>query len=396
METSELFIPLFKQSAVEERLAQFAKKAKKYGFQAPVIEYGDRYFDRVFINPHQSVMVEFIRAKLHFERIAAPGGWYFGALVEKTEAANLISGPATSQFAHLRTGELQCDHCKTVRNRKKHYALLNSNGAKMVLGSSCVRDYFGHEPFAAIWSMQFLNWLHDPEELRDYSPTDEFIAVELKYVAALTITFIRRIGFISAQQGKEDFRSCPTWQEVTHQLFGKRIKPEDKVEPTDEERQLSQKVITRWEAIAKLIESDLEAANEWDYKKFLFVRNGWITPQARQMAIVVGMIAREYKQMAEETERQASGEPEFFGTSGKREEFQLTITRIQIVSGGFYGDKEMIAGVLSGTPHRFVWWNSGEFGKFTEGEITVKATIKEHARSDRYGKQTVLSRVTLI
>ncbi len=30
----------------------------------------------------------------------------------------------------------------------------------------------------------------------------------------------------------------------------------------------------------------------------------------------------------------------------------------------FYGDKEMIAGVLEGTPHRFVWWNAGSLKSF--------------------------------
>ena len=76
----------------------------------------------------------------------------------------------------------------------------------------------------------------------------------------------------------------------------------------------------------------------------------------------------------------------------KREEFELNITQIQFFSS-FYGDKEMIAGVLNGTPHRFVWWNSSKPEQFQEGVVRVVATVKEHSTHEQYGKQTVLTHV---
>lgn len=391
IETATIAVPLHKQSTAEEKLKQFTKRAKKYGFTAPHAEWGDTFFDRFVINEYEAIRIEFIWLTLTFEPIVAPGGWQFAAMIEKTEAGNLISGTLSDRLGHLRTADLCCGHCHTVRNRKKHYVLINESSNDLILGSACVRDYFGLDPAGAIESMHILSWMRDPDDFQD-APPEEFYAAELKHVAALTVAFVRRIGFVSAQ---DDPMKPRTWGEVNHQLFARRLKEKERVTPTEEEKAIAKQILDRWEVVAKAVEDNLEKANEWDYRKYLFVRNGYVTPQPKQMAVVVGMIAREYKQIGIETERAIAGESQFFGTPKTRSTFELRVTRIQTIES-IYGDTEMVCGVLNGTPNRFVWWNSGKAGQISEGIVQVKATVKEHSDSEQYGRQTILNRVALV
>lgn len=396
LHTTTIAVPLHKQATVESKLNEFAKKAKKYGFVSPQAEWGDTFFDRIAIDRFETVKIEFIKLTLKFEPIVAPGGWNFVAMVEKTEAGNLISGSLSDQLKHLRTSELSCGHCRQERNRKKYYVLVNESGQKLILGSTCVKDYFGLDPAGAIESMYILNWMRQPEGLDDDLPSADYYAVELEQVAALTVAFVRRIGFVSAQEARESELTTPTWREVNSQLmFLRGIQKQEQVIPTDDEKAISKQILDRWETTAESIENRLEQADEWDYRKYLFVRNGYVTPLPEQMAVAIGVIAREYKQIGIEAERAIAGQSAFFGMPQQREQFELLVTRIQTSKDG-YGTTEMISGVLNGTPNRFVWWNSGRAGQLNEGVIRVKATVKEHSETDEYGRQTILNRVSLV
>jgi hypothetical protein len=393
--------PLWKKGSVEEKVAYFQKRSKKLGISEPVVEWlGTTWFyDLYSPNGARIGSVEMGELTISYEPIKAAGGWQFAALIEKTEAGNLLSGPLSGQLGHYREHRaFTCDHCNTARNRKKHYVLTNQEGQTKMVGSNCIKDFLGHDPAGAIESMHILDWIENPaEDDWDSAPGGDWLAADFLEVAAMTMAFVRRIGFKSAKQCTD--WEMPTWMQVSDQLFrGHKMKSEDRVVPNEQELELANQALARWLTVSESIRGNLANADEWDYRRHLFAVNRLITPQPRQMAIAVGMLANEYKAIAREKE--APGVSEFFGAVNQRDTFDLKVLSVRIIQGEF-GDTQMISGVQvinhDATSNKWVWFNKGQRLEVCEGvHIKAKATVTKHNEDPRWGKQTQLSRLKLL
>ncbi|WP_017302538.1 hypothetical protein [Nodosilinea nodulosa] len=395
METTTIHYPLWKKAAIEEKLDFFAKKAKRYKLQPPqIIWLKETFFEKLYnANGSHIATVEMGTAELTYEPIKAPDGWRFAALIERTEAGNLLSGPLSDRLGYLREQQyFKCEHCYTARNRKQYFVLLDNKDRSKMVGSSCLKDFLGHDPAEALLNMQILQWLKEPDEEGDWgeAPGATWLAADFLKVAALTMAFVRRFGFRAARQCSE--LETPTYILINDQLFNHRLADEDKIQPTPEEEGFAEIILQRWLDVSERIRGDLAHADEWEYRKHLFAVNRLITPQPRQMAVAVGMLAREYKAIANERAGD-NQESNFIGVPNEKIDIDVVITHISVEPNGMYGPYEIIKGVQAGTGNKWVWFNKGKMQQFIEGPCRIRATVKAHADDTRWGKQTTLIRV---
>jgi hypothetical protein len=82
----------------------------------------------------------------------AYNGWQFVAAVEWLEGKPFVSmlpGYDGDQIDRDALTHGHCDHCNTTRNRSKVYIVESADG-RMQVGSSCVKDFIGHDVSAVL------------------------------------------------------------------------------------------------------------------------------------------------------------------------------------------------------------------------------------------------------
>jgi len=115
-------------------------------------------------------------------------------------------------------GGLRCEHCDTVRNRKEAFVLERTDGSvqRMVVGSTCVSDFTGHDPKALLAAYRTLLSAYQEIErdLRVYRVEERyewesFFAAEhaseipLEEFLALAYEDAQERGFIPADQADD-------------------------------------------------------------------------------------------------------------------------------------------------------------------------------------------------
>lgn len=142
-------IPTYRMAELDARFAALAKRAAKLGVPAPSYE---RVGTRVVTRRDEITGIASARAYVLI-RVSAPviklAGWTFVAVVEHTDAGNLIRHVPHGNVelpVHYRTDGPTCDHCHTVRQRKETFACQHEDGRWTRVGRQCLRDFLGVDP----------------------------------------------------------------------------------------------------------------------------------------------------------------------------------------------------------------------------------------------------------
>lgn len=348
-------------------------------------------------------------------------GWEFQATLLHfygDEAGNIIQAvPGVEVPKEYRDRGPVCDHCKTKRRRNKTYVLLHDDGHRVQVGSTCIGDFLGRaadnpEGLAAFCEAlnRFfgkLGALEDgeggepgcgPGVYRSY--------VELPVFLANTVSSIREFGWLSRGKAYETGRQgCATADEVSHRLFSvkryltdKEKEELERLTPTAADFEEAEAAI-EW---GKSLEGD--DLNDYLHNVHTLCEVGFTTEHT--FGVAASIIFAHRRHLGKLAERAKAGDSEHFGTVGKRETFELTVTRIGNFEG-YYG-VTWVVGFEDNDGNRAVWFSSNlpkvgyltndQFGdalvheELAIGEtVTVKATVKEHGEY-KGAKQTVLTR----
>lgn len=381
---------------VVQHLDKLTKKAKKLGVPAPRLIVGEEKLVEQYpewLSSKDPWFESYTNITVEWEEIKLPGGWQFAATVEVyKEGENMICGlPALSDRlpTSLRTEKLSCQHCNTNRYRKKHIILLSESGEVKIVGTSCLKDFLAHDVETKLWMLEAELGLRN--EIQNISSGFKVVEPPLKTVIGQMFAILRKHPWTSKGSSDVLAGKTPTYQDVLNQLFNPRIEKKDRINITDADLIRAEQVLERW---AKKCPTITPNSNEIEWRKKLLYERGIVEP--KRIALAVGLAYGEWVAIGREIEErelaQVRAQQGYFGVVGEFGIFDLKILR-SISVPGYSGASELVIGILNNTPHQFTWFNAGkawyEFGQVYK----VKAFVKGHEESDRFGKQTLLNRV---
>ena len=256
--TEEFDVKETRKAYIEDKVDKLNKKAVKLGVEPMVLKYGEKFSITHHQDPYTGAELvvpyveNFVKASLEYT-LPIIEGWYVAGRREILDSENGDLKPWT--FAapeenlpnqiHGRD-HIECEHCGQNRNRKYSVVLRNTGDRSLKeVGSSCLRDFLGHDPRGALMLAGF-----DPEVF--FMDDDEYDGMgyhvsrvyELHGIIALSSAVIREFGWMSVTNAEEK-GLMPTKDIVVRNLL--QDTPEElRVTTTDEDQEKATATIQYW------------------------------------------------------------------------------------------------------------------------------------------------------
>jgi len=319
-------------------------------------------------------------------------GWSFIATLDFDPEAGLITKTVPNFKGVVDRSGLRanwCDHCKTNRFRRFGYLLENESGARVQVGSSCIKDFLGQDVRPVF---------HDADAVRDsvcYGGFDDYDVSPLDAIA-IAWAAVQEFGFVRASE----YDNVPTKVRM-EQVIYPRTRPDEAALADravgDKLRPLAAKAAEQAKLIRDFILSD-EFSGDSEYVQNL--KN--IVGAERVGRRFFGLLASAPQAWAKAVERdlrrqaeKAEITNEFFGSVKDRIELTVRVKSIRYFDGDF--GTTTIYTLVTDDGHPAQWWasNSALGNEVTNHSYLVKATIKGHEEYQGT-KYTKLTRVTVL
>ena len=286
----------------------------------------------------------------------------------------------------LDKNEIHCDHCGHKRYRT-HSMLMHEIETDLYkeVGSTCIKDFFGHDPKNLLWMAQIsLTTLIDEIEDDFGSGGHGMFCHDLDQLLSYTALAIRLNGWISKGAAYEDPSLIPTAEMMNFYLYPpKSVSTSDRQEPIAEDIELAKLTRIHFETLD---------AGDNDYltncKKV--VELGYVP--VKQEGVACSMVATYRNHIREKMEKKDTPESSFVGEIGEKIEVEnvkvVWLTECQ----SDWGVSVLYIFVDEKTGNKFKTFYSGKTWSAMQGDIVnLKGTVKKH---DEYkgSKDTMLSR----
>jgi hypothetical protein len=217
----------------------------------------------------------------------------------------------TVPYKYLNKTEIHCDHCGHNRYRTHSMLMLNiRSGQYKEVGSTCIRDFFGHDPVAfmrwASWSFtDLIGSLPEEEGLGGSKRGPE----DLRETLIFTSATIRMYGWMSKgkayQEGKEWF----TAEEVANQMSPfVTMKEADRVKVDDRDREAA-------DATIKYFAGEADNTNDYMANCHKMTLLGYVP--YKHWGLTVSMLPSAQRALAE-AKAAADDTSEYVGTIGDK------------------------------------------------------------------------------
>ena len=408
-ETPKVYVvPSGRMGYLKERMVKLQARARRLGCTEPqVTEVGfeDRPEMRQALSAAElksfgdkargNMVPTGVVNRVHFILIEgeAPkfSGWAFVAGVDAMpEAGNFVRVvPGQVLPEAYRKMEPHCDHCRTARNRIKHYVVKNeATGEHKMVGSSCLRDFLGHVSpdnianLAQFWS-EISGVVEEAE--RGGSGGSDYLDLQtfLSYVACA----IRLHGWKSRGQVKNEGCGCATSDRALDGMFHKEKDcREGCLHPVDEDRALADRAI-EW---AKTIDPKSDFEHNLSVVAQCEVLPG---SGAGVAAAMIFCYKREVeKELLREKKARMFSASTYVGEIKERRDFEVVVVGQHDIDGT-YGTVSIYK-LLDRGGNLLTWFSSSAALK--EGESYVlKGTVKAHEEY-KGTKQTIITRCKVV
>ena len=339
-------------------------------------------------------------------------GWSVAARIEFTDCGNLVHcAPGAGSVDHAwKTAPNVCEHCNTKRRRNDVIVIRNTDGREITVGRNCLADYIRSEDAEAL--IEYAKWLGNAgcmisecmSEYDDYHGPRAKPMEEIETVIAASSICIRKLGWVSGREAYDSDKGS-TKNDVFSLLFppydsGARAEWRGWIERNDlivndYDRDLAGKAL----AWAKSLEP---GDSEYLHNLEVLANSEMIgLDKFGYAASIIPAYNRACDRETERAERAADkGRKEFFGSPKVRARaVTATCTGLKSFEGN-YGVTTMVRfehRIDSDSYAVLTWFASGDKTEdFEPGtEYTFDATCKKHEDHDKYGKQTMINRVTV-
>lgn len=302
-------------------------------------------------------------------------GWHVAALIEPEQ---IIAFEAHLLETVQDIG--RCDHCHTVRQRTRAFALVHDDGTRKVVGSSCLKEFTGWNPADVLNDLNLISEVNaDLDELGSFGGAPKAHTTEWFRFLAITIEVIKEHGFLSRKM--QELQGGI----LTSARVGEILASDGSTSPhtVDTECMVKAEAITAW--------LDEQTADN-SYMETL--------KQARALGCVgprvfgfVASLPHAYKIAMRRLLSSKGNLSSHIGTVGKRETFKATLVSTREFDSEF-GIRTLCT-FKDAEGNILVWWASGSCPELESGtESYVTGTVKAHT-TFRDTKQTVLSRCSV-
>ena len=402
MTTETVTLLAYLTDSLDERVAKLAKKARKLGVTAPTVTY-DNYRERAIRSEYgyETGEVEVVcDATLTYEEIHVSGDWTLLASIETGELGNIVYSASGDDFAHLREADLTCEHCYHNRKRKVHYVVGNAEGERKTVGSSCMKDFLGIDPRAALNFWNSIRSVMDEDEIRSNGRAEKWIKIET--LAAWVAREVELAGhFTSRSAAYNSFGELTSTADAVNCNFALqeaiKVTAEDKakVRPTTKNEETAKLVMAHLGKSLETVELvGVANATDWDYKIASFLTRGFTGIYGKDFNIIVGAIGAALRKI--DKDREAAAEEanpvglEFVDTllnaaPKDRVEFEGTVIKVSEVENDFsyYGGSSTMIIVKLGSKDKNIkvrWFTTKDMG-VNEGDV-ARFSVKVKNRND--------------
>jgi hypothetical protein len=392
-----------------EQIEKLNRRAIKLGCEPAVVEIiGSEIVKASKVMPGGRILKYEYEVKLVTVTGETPKleGWSLIAKVEYVEAERMICCvPGEECPEEFRFRGVECDHCKSDRNRKNVFVLRHEDGRHVQVGRTCIQDFLGGVSpeqllSRATWNFSIVEMCGEFDEGREccgrYIP--ESIDI-VEYLNAVAIC-IRRIGWLSRSAcrfGDESSTSSDAWYLCKPPMDDRNFKEWQKwVEKTNLHHQERDEKLAA-DALEWAVNQPVKGVVDYLYNLGVACRAGYVT--RKTCAIVASAISSYMRhldreaEMAQKREADKDKSREWVGEVNVRQDFtNLTVTGLNSFEGR-YGVTTLIS--FEDEPGNIIKWFASESVNLDDvyrGDVvTLKGTVKKH---DVYKevKQTVIFR----
>lgn len=264
-----LTILKYKKDGLLEAVKKFNKKAVKLGTSPMLVEWGEektRSFYKDEVAEVWGVLtvihLQEVTVKYEIPKIA---GWDLVCIFdyEHYEVADNSDQTALAVFTNTVPGktvpfeyqdkkEIHCEHCGHNRYRKKSYLVQHEEtGEYKEVGSTCLKDFLGHDPQNFLWfataETRLADW-DDEFGLGSFGSGDP-IAYDLLGILTLTSAMIKKYGWTSRTEAYDDNWKTATADMVIEYLNDKKRPKEDDLELDDDDKAIAEKTLEHFNGL---------------------------------------------------------------------------------------------------------------------------------------------------
>jgi hypothetical protein len=291
----------------------------------------------------------------------------------------------TVPTTYLNKNEIHCDHCGHKRNRNHSMLMQNvDTGEYKEVGSTCVKDFFGHDPVAFLrWAaFDFSDICAGFRDEDDYYGGGNTFFEDLKGTLVFTNAVIKEYGWMSKGRAYQQGTEWNTADEVARHMNPRTVfdKNEKRVVPDAADEKIADETI---EYFANLSEAD--RANDYMANCYKMTVMGYVP--GKHHGLTVSMVPT-YNRIAAEKKMAENDTSGFVGKIGdKLADIEAEVVFTNIYSND-WGTKTLyiFAGKDGNTYKTFYTGNAWEAEK---GDI-VKVSGKVKAHDEYKGKKSTL------
>ncbi|MCZ7861668.1 hypothetical protein O9X98_09660 [Agrobacterium salinitolerans] len=298
--------------------------------------------------------------------------------------------------------ELECDHCKALRNRTSSYVVerVDGTGEPFEVGATCMSAFLGTSPSDGVLAGLSDNALLLEEISRlagsNFLDSEEDILDEIDTVMAVAVSVIAREGFVSAREATPEWPA--TWPTVYEEVRRYRSPELDEEEVAVTISDFMQAgIIVQW---LKQAAKDA-SATPFIKKACEVLETGISSPQdVAILTALVGSHGRHLEQQERLSKEQGVARgSRHLGVRGQRTNFVCAVQSIRPYHGQFGGGS--VVTFTDGGGNLLVWFASGTGHGLKQGRTyEITGTVKDHEIASfggyRGAEQTLLNRVKIV
>ena len=290
-------------------------------------------------------------------------GWEFVASVEWMEGqpyVETLPGYDGEQIDRDSLTPGWCDHCQTSRRRNKVYVVESETG-RIQVGSTCVKDYLGHDPGAVFLSLPS----GEPDDFTSggfWTPNATTVEV-----LAVATRIAKARGFRPQSKAEPDKPSTAT---LTDKFLYERGEYADRFR--DEIGKITPADTAEAESIIEWVATEMTGYS--DYAQNLRIAASLEITTHKTLNILVSALSAKGYAEAREAERAASTIlDERAAADGEKVTITANVTIVRHIDG-YYGRFSYVT--METDTHRFKWKATGKSVPEQGTRIEITGTVK--------------------
>ena len=379
-------IPIENIDRLTKKLEALQRKAVKLNLPALTFSFGAE-----FAEGNKVVRT----LSLEHDTLQIPGDWQFVASLQvgdevdgtnRNEITAREGALTPSEREGLISIKLACGHCQQARRRVKTYALRNSSGTMMQLGTACVQPYLGVDAsiVAAYYSM--LEAADDACESEMGGSCGPSAFQTLRVIQAACAA-IRQFGFLSTRDGEATQRSSTADYVRNH--VDRKHGEQSPITVTQEDINKADEILASYTAdILPKYKETPDELSDFQYKLAMLVNRGYA--KWKDLGILAGAVG------AYVGKREKVQYVQYPAKNGDKVRVKATCIACRVIDNGSRFGSKLLLKLVTSTNELLVTFYSGNTPARVDQVYEVTGTVKIQENSEKYGPQTILTRCKFV